>query len=201
MLGTELFGNRSEKIQLPHDSHTSFETPGSAIFALFQLLTTSNWHEILYLQRSVNPGAFTDWFFVSFMVIVVYGFMNVLLALILEIAELRLSNRKDLIRKAKIRRKEIGTSSASVIVYQSSQTGFASPLISLSSSKQLVSKKSGTFFSSRSTTTGAYSSPHSASEKLGSHKPSLASTATKHKTPHSSRPQSPIPTHSSSSGL
>ncbi|KNC54869.1 uncharacterized protein AMSG_12359 [Thecamonas trahens ATCC 50062] len=51
---------------------------------LFQLLTGSNWHEVMYEEIKAT-SSYTAWYFVAFIVLVVVVFLNVLVAIVVDV--------------------------------------------------------------------------------------------------------------------
>ena len=85
ILGMELFGGKLSPSQVPGaDPYTDFETFPRTLLAIFQLFTTSNWHEIMYTARE-GAGKASALYFVSFFIVMILLFNNILLAITYEI--------------------------------------------------------------------------------------------------------------------
>ena len=82
IIGMELFAGRTtptDYVSPYHDFNSFFD----ALLVLFQLLTTSNWHTVMYAYAAVT-GWWATVYFMSFYIIVVVLILNLVIALVLE---------------------------------------------------------------------------------------------------------------------
>eukprot|EP00164_Ancoracysta_twista_P006787 GFYU01009518.1.p1 GENE.GFYU01009518.1~~GFYU01009518.1.p1 ORF type:complete len:597 (-),score=136.53 GFYU01009518.1:139-1815(-) len=94
VLGMETMAYAVDTSQMHHDFFDSF---GSSMLTLFQCMTTSNWHEIMYTSTGAS-GAAMAIYFVLFFFLVVMIIMNLVTAAILELISLK---EKERIRERK----------------------------------------------------------------------------------------------------
>ena len=88
IFGMEVFGDTLD--ELPGytsevNEWATFSTPGRTFLLLFQLLTTSNFHDIMFATMTATNTRWASLYFVSFTFIVSNIVVNVLVSLVLEI--------------------------------------------------------------------------------------------------------------------
>jgi hypothetical protein len=81
IVGMELFGGTD--MHLYSDGYVTFDTPFAALLSVFQLFTTSNWHQIMYAAMDATT-AWASIYFLSFYFLVIKFILYLLLALIIE---------------------------------------------------------------------------------------------------------------------
>lgn len=81
IVGMELFGGTD--MRLYSDGYVTFDTPFAAMLTVFQLFTTSNWHQVMYAAMEATT-AWASIYFLSFYFLVIKFILYLLLALIIE---------------------------------------------------------------------------------------------------------------------
>jgi len=87
-----------------NDPHARFCNFPQAMLTLFQILTTSNWHDVMYGAMQITASDYAAWFFVLFYIVAVLLIFNLLTAVLLDsfLLEANMKRQREGIQLAKI---------------------------------------------------------------------------------------------------